>query len=252
MKFIYFVFAIFFIFSCKDDEQVIPEKDQNTTKQTEIPKIAVDNIPESHLIDFSEDTLSFLALGDSYTIGAGVSEVERWPNQLSSSLKKLNINVNKPTIIATSGWTTTNLIEGIERRNLVEKYDMVSLLIGVNNQYQSMPFYIFQAEFTELLKLSFENAKSKSSVFVLSIPDYGVTPFGGGRQSISDEIDQYNKWIAEVCIANEIKFYDITDISRKAENDLTLLAQDQLHPSAKMYSEWVNRIVNGLPDLLLQ
>ena len=252
MKLAYAAFLMLIFLSCQDSEPVAPKADQKQGGQTEVPKIALENIAETHTIDFSEDTLTFLALGDSYTIGASVSETERWPNQLSASLKKLNIQVTKPTIVATSGWTTTNLIEGIERRNLEEKYDMVSLLIGVNNQYRSIPFTVFQDEFAELLKMSFEKAKSKSSVFVLSIPDYGVTPFGGGRQSISDEINMYNEWISEVCSANEIKYYDITELSRKAKNDLSLLARDQLHPSGKMYAEWVSLIITDLPDLLLQ
>jgi lysophospholipase L1-like esterase len=252
MKFVFVAIIISLVFSCKGDDPVTPKAGQKHMMQTEIPEIVIENIPEIHTINFKEDTLIFLALGDSYTIGAGVGELDRWPNQLTSSLGNLNIQVKKPTIIATSGWTTTNLIEGIERSNLTEKYDMVSLLIGVNNQYQGVPFATFQNEFIKLLEISFEKAKSKSSVFVLSIPDYGVTPFGGGLQSISDEIDMYNEWISEVCSANKIKFYDITELSRNAKKDLSLLAPDQLHPSGKMYASWVNLITYDLPELLLQ
>ena len=252
MRFVLMIFVFYSLLSCKGEDQVISPVDKGIDSKNEIQKIIDDHIPLTHTINLNEDTLTFLALGDSYTIGSGVKEENRWPNQLASSLTAINITVRKPNIIARSGWTTTNLYQQLQSSNLVEKYDMVSLLIGVNNQYQGVPFSTFQTEFIELLKFSLETAKSKSSVFVLSIPDYGVTPFGGGREYITKEINMYNTWISEVCSSNKIKFYNITDLSRKAESDLSLLAPDQLHPSGNMYGEWVNLITNDLPDVLKQ
>jgi len=194
--------------------------------------------------------LSYLALGDSYTIGESVAESERWPVQLSKSLAKNGVEVASPQIIAQTGWTTDELKEKIVSENITKTYDLVSLLIGVNNQYRGRSVEQFQKEFIELLEIAIKFAGYKSEqVFVVSIPDWGITPFGGKGQNktISEQIDLYNKVKKEETDKKGILFIDITPISRLAINDISLIAKDGLHPSEKMYRQWVEKI---LPELL--
>ena len=185
---------------------------------------------------------SYLALGDSYTIGESVKESERWPVQLSNSLRN---KLNKPVIIAKSGWTTDQLIDTLNKINFNKKFDFVSLLIGVNNQYRGRSVENFKEGFTILLKKSIEYANyKKERVMVVSIPDWGVTPFAKNknRTIIGNEIDAFNKVIRDECMKNNITFFNITEISRKAVNDNSLIAEDGLHPSKKMYKQWVKII----------
>lgn len=192
--------------------------------------------------------IKFLALGDSYTIGESVEENLRWPNQLSDALSKKGFQIEKPKIIATTGWRTDNLKEAIEAAKLKEEYTLVSLLIGVNNQYQGRSVEQYGPEFKELLLTAIKLAKGKKeNVFVVSIPDYGYTPFGKPKQAeISQAIDQFNE--ANQRIANQlgIKYVLITDISRFGLDQPELVAEDGLHPSGKMYSMWVERILHSL------
>jgi len=185
----------------------------------------------------------FLALGDSYTIGESVAEPERWPNQLAAKLK-----IPQPTIIATTGWRTDNLKDAIEAASLKPEYDLVSLLIGVNNQYQGKPIEVYEREFEELLQTAIKLAKGKKkNVFVVSIPDYGFTPFGKAKQEkISTELDQYNAINKSIAAKYNIQYFDITPISRKGFEDTELVAADGLHPSGKMYAQWVELIYSGL------
>jgi lysophospholipase L1-like esterase len=185
----------------------------------------------------------FLALGDSYTIGESVAEAERWPNQLAVKLK-----LEQPRIIATTGWRTDNLKDAIRAANLKPEYDLVSLLIGVNNQYQGKAIEVFEREFEELLQISIKLAKGKKkNVFVVSIPDYGYTPFGKAKQEkISDELDQYNAISKRIAARYGVKYFYITEISRKGFDDPELVASDGLHPSGKMYAQWVEVIYAGL------
>jgi len=185
---------------------------------------------------------SYLALGDSYTIGESVKESERWPVQLSNSLRN---KLNKPVIIAKSGWTTDQLIDTLNKINFNKKFDFVSLLIGVNNQYRGRSVENFKEGFTILLKKSIEYANyKKERVMVVSIPDWGVTPFAKNknRTIIGNEIDAFNKVIHDECMKNNITFFNITEISRKAVNNNSLIAEDGLHPSKKMYKQWVKII----------
>jgi lysophospholipase L1-like esterase len=185
---------------------------------------------------------SYLALGDSYTIGESVKESERWPVQLSNSLRN---KLNKPVIIAKSGWTTDQLIDTLNKINFNKKFDFVSLLIGVNNQYRGRSVENFKQGFTILLKKSIEYANyKKERVMVVSIPDWGVTPFAKNknRTIIGNEIDAFNKVIHDECMKNNITFFNITEISRKAVNNNSLIAEDGLHPSKKMYKQWVKII----------
>ena len=195
---------------------------------------------------YGQNTLKqYLALGDSYTIGESVAEDLRWPNQLVKLLNEKEKEFDRATIVAKTGWTTDELLEGIKNSNLKERYDYVSLLIGVNNQYRGRSQENFKAEFTVLLEKSIAFAGGKKErVFVLSIPDWGVTPFAKGRnqEQIGLEIDQFNAIIKKVCALYKVSFYDITPISRRATNQTELIASDGLHPSGKMYSLWVEKV----------
>ena len=154
--------------------------------------VSMDEGNEEVIYD-AKEVINYLALGDSYTIGQGVEEKQRWPNQLSEKLHESNFEVDSLKIIAQPGWTTSNLIEGIEHVEM-GTYDLVSLLIGVNNQYQNQPFTTFETEFNILLNKSLEFAGDTKRVFVVSIPDYGVTPFGSSySEGIRQEIDLYNE-----------------------------------------------------------
>ena len=187
------------------------------------------------------NSYSYLALGDSYTIGESVKESERWPVQLYKSLKN---KISYPTIIAKSGWTTDQLIDTLNKTKF-KNYDFVSLLIGVNNQYRGRSIESFKKDFIELLERSIKYTNGKKErVFVVSIPDWGVTPFANGkdRNIIEKEINEFNNIISEECSINEIKFFDVTQNSRTALQNKSLIAEDGLHPSKKMYKQWVKII----------
>ncbi len=197
--------------------------------------------------------LKYLALGDSYTIGESVAEKERYPNILAEKLKMEQLDIEELKIIATTGWTTTNLKEAIEKENPMPDQDLVSLLIGVNNQYQGKEIGLYEKEFEELLKTAIRLAKNNPKrVFVVSIPDYGVTPFAAQRNTaqIAQEIDIYNAMADGICEKYGVAYFDITPISKRAKDDLTLLAGDELHPSGKMYALWVEHMAEGVRKLL--
>ena len=188
---------------------------------------------------------SFLALGDSYTIGESVEEDQRWPLQLVYELKKNNI-VLSPTIIAKTGWTTDELKEGINQAPLNFPYDWVSLLIGVNNQYRGKSIEEFKGEFENLLEQAIVfSGNNKARVFVVSIPDWGVMPFAinQNQEKIATEIDNFNQAIHEICVNNGIKFVDVTPISRQVLEHPEWIAKDGLHPSGEQYKEWVKEIL---------
>lgn len=190
--------------------------------------------------------LNYLALGDSYTIGESVLEQERWPVQLAHSVRKLDIPLEDPRIIATTGWTTGKLLAATEKEQLQSAWNLVSLLIGVNNQYRKHDLDVFRQEFTSLVqKAIFYARKKPEGVFVLSIPDYGVTPFSAGSdlEQISKEIDTYNSLSESICQRFGVAYYNITEISRRAATDKSLLAEDELHPSGSMYALWVEQIM---------
>ncbi|MBN09221.1 MAG: lysophospholipase [Flavobacteriaceae bacterium] len=192
--------------------------------------------------------IKYLALGDSYTIGEGLNKNNRWPIQLSNMLKDyLKIDV-KTKIIAKTGFTTSELIDSIGKLNLSSDFDYVSLLIGVNNQYQRSTITDFEKEFSFLLIKAISFAKKSENVFVLSIPDWGITPFGlkSGRNNIGIEINNYNDIIKKICLKKGIFFIDITEISRKAIYNQDLLSKDSLHPSKKMYKMWADKAYKHL------
>jgi lysophospholipase L1-like esterase len=186
----------------------------------------------------------YLALGDSYTIAEGLSVTDGYPYQLIGILNK-KYTYDTPTIIARTGWRTDELLHAIDSANIPYKYDLVTLLIGVNNQYQKKELSIYEAEFAELLLRAIVLADGqKKHVIVLSIPDYGVTPYGASDAvMIYDEINKYNAVNRKVSLATGVHYVDITALSRSALLDDTLTAADGLHPTAAMYSLWAAEII---------
>ncbi len=197
-------------------------------------------------------SIRYLALGDSYTIGESVAEAERWPNQLAASLKQ-NGYAADVTFIARTGWTTDELWQGIQKANPKPPYDLVSLSIGVNNQYRGYDIEEYRQGFRFLLNKSIEyTGGDENRVFVVSIPDWGATPFAGGRDAaqIASEIDAFNAVSREEAEAVGVHYVDITPISRQVVNDPALIAYDGLHPSAKMYGLWVEELLPQVLEIL--
>lgn len=202
-------------------------------------------------------SIKYLALGDSYTIGQSVCETCRFPEQLKTILKvtypQTDFSLN---IIARTGWTTSNLITAINNENPDSNYDLVTLLIGVNNQYQHLDFSVYQKEFPQLLDKAITLAKgNKKNVIVLSIPDYAYTPFASNageanRMKISTEIDQYNTFAENTCITNGVSFISITDITRQGLSNRNLVASDGLHPSETAYKMFIDRIFSKVKMIL--
>ena len=199
----------------------------------------------------SNTPLTYLALGDSYTIGEAVEQKLSFPYQLVSELATQNVFVTTPKIIAKTGWTTDELQSAIKVENVTQKFDVVTLLIGVNNQYRSNPQITYRKEFAALLQTAISYANgNKKHVFVVSIPDWGITPFGksSGKDiaKISAEIDAFNAIAKEETLAMNVSYTDITLGSRNAGTDLSLVATDGLHPSGKMYAEWAVKVSNAV------
>jgi lysophospholipase L1-like esterase len=193
--------------------------------------------------------MTYLALGDSYTIGEMVPAAENFPNQVYAMLKNQPAEIAAPRIIAKTGWTTDELETGIVNANntdpLAPSYDFVSLLIGVNNQYRGRTVDEYRPQFEELLKKAIRYAgNNRSRVVVVSIPDWGVTPFAEGRDraQIAREIDAYNAANKQLAEQYNIHYIDITPWTREATSDPGLLASDGLHPSGKEYRRWAERI----------
>lgn len=196
------------------------------------------------------DPYTYLAMGDSYTIGEMVTAQENFPNQVATMMKMGNQRFTSPRIIARTGWTTDELKNGILAADnadpLLPSYEFVSLLIGVNNQYRGRTVENYKTEFEDLLKKAIHYAGNKSErVVVLSIPDWGVTPFAEGRDrtQIAREIDAYNAANKEIALSYKVHYIDITPWTREATHDPTLLASDGLHPSGKEYRRWAEMIV---------
>lgn len=192
--------------------------------------------------------IRFLALGDSYTIGESVAEDQRWPVQLAKALAEEGYRVAPPDIIATTGWRTDELRDAVAARSLMSDYDLVSLLIGVNNQYQGRTISQYRKEFRDLLGIAIAHAGGNPSrVIVLSIPDYGYTPFGREKQvGISEAIDAFNAVNKTITEQKGVTYIDITDISRRGLTDPKLVADDGLHPSGKMYGLWIERVISSI------
>ncbi len=205
----------------------------------------------------AQDKLLYLALGDSYTIGEAVDADKTWPKLLSDNLNQRGVEMQLDKIIAKTGWTTDELLVAIEDEESLKntKFDIVSLLIGVNNQYRGYGIKQYEEEFELLLKKAITLAGNKvNKVFVVSIPDYGVTPFALENNKNSDliaqELSKYNSIAKNISDEYGVRFFDITPISLKAIWQKDFVAEDKLHPSAKMYAEWVEYIEPGVFQLL--
>jgi lysophospholipase L1-like esterase len=189
---------------------------------------------------------TWLALGDSYTVGESVPVYDSFCYQAIQQLRKDGLNFLAPEIVARTGWATDELISAIERTQLLPSYDFVTLLIGVNNQYRGRTVDSYKTDFEKLLKQSIQFANGKSTrVIVLSIPDWGATPFSGGRDpdKIASEIDEFNNANRAIADDHNVFYIDITPFSREATHNSDLLASDGLHPSGTDYTRWADKIV---------
>ena len=200
--------------------------------------------------------LSYLALGDSYTIGEGVEPAGRWPHQLARALRSEGIALEDPLTIAATGWTTDELDAAIDAADPPGPFDFASLLAGVNNQYRGRDVDDYARGFTALLERSIGLAGGRSGrVLALSIPDWGVTPFGAAsgrdRGAIARELDAYNAAAHALCQARGVAFVDIAPVSRTRGAEPAMLADDGLHPSATLYAEWA-RLALPVARRLLQ
>ena len=200
----------------------------------------------------NEKTLKYLALGDSYTIGTSIAGTNAFPYQLADSIEaKMDKIDTKVKIIARNAWRTDDLQRAIKRTDLEDSYDLVSLLIGVNNQYQGLPISDFIVDFNALLDTCEKYATSKNRIFVLTIPNYGYTPYGEEkRESITTDLKAFNKAIEEICTKRLITVYNVTDISLEAVKRQDFVAKDELHPSSIQYSAWVSSFVESVVQKL--
>lgn len=197
-------------------------------------------------------TYTYLALGDSYTVGESVLLQESFPYQTVQRLRRQGYKMAAPEIVAKTGWTTAELQVAMAGYNFAPKYDFVSLLIGANNQYRGQSIVAYKQEFEALLNKSIELAGGKTAhCFVLSIPDYSVTPFAKEKDpaKISREIDAYNNLNRALCIQYKVPYIGVTADFRKAKEKEDYIAQDGLHPSAKAYSKWARKLAGSLEKL---
>ena len=195
---------------------------------------------------------SYLALGDSYTIGTAIKSQDAFPYQLADSIRnKLGIELGVK-IVAQNGWRTDDLQRGIKRGSLEEKYDLVSLLIGVNNQYQQLPIEDYTDDFNSLLDSAIIYAGgNQNQVFVVSIPNYGVTPFGADKkEQTTQDLRRFNQIADSICEQRAISYFNVTPISLEAENREDYRAKDNLHPSAIQYAAWVHSFLNEVAEKL--
>lgn len=211
----------------------------------ENPSVTVNpvNTDTTKAIATDTSSINYLALGDSYTVGESVPEAQSYPYQLIAKMGLQHYQVNTPTIIARTGWRTDQLISEIATSGIAaKKYNFVTLLIGVNDQYQGISAENYRGQFIQALKTAISFADGNvTRVFVLSIPDYGVTPFAHGNEaSIGPQIDQFNSINKQESFKAGVNYLDITAISRQAATDPSLIAPDGLHPSGKMYALWIN------------
>jgi lysophospholipase L1-like esterase len=198
-------------------------------------------------------TYSYLALGDSYTIGESVLLTESFPYQAVQLLRKAGHDFHSPEIIAKTGWTTDELQSAIDKYKFLLSYDFVTLLTGVNNQYRGRTVENYKPEFENLLKHAIQFAGGKKDhVTVLSIPDWGATPFAEGRdrKKIADEIDDYNRANKSIAEKYGVNYIDITHGTRAASDDPALVAVDGLHPSAKEYKRWAEKLAEIIKSQL--
>lgn len=235
-----FLYSFLLILFARCDNSIIYNNEISDQSSTEIK----DDNNNKNFISSNNKSYSFLALGDSYTVGEGVSYEESWPSQFVDYAMERGIDFKNPELIAQTGWKTYDLLNAIKSSNLSVKYDFISLLIGVNNQFNSRPLSEFEDDLNEILTEINYLKKGNSKVIVISIPDWGYSPYGSNydRERISDEIDQFNNILKKFSEQNNLNFVDVTQISRLAIKEPNLIAKDNLHPSELMYSEWVKKI----------
>lgn len=200
----------------------------------------------------SSNMRKYLALGDSYTIGENVSEQERWPVQLVNMLRSADLDIDDPLIIAKTGWTTGELFDAIYAADPPTEFDLVSLLIGVNNQYRGLPLDQYRSEFTDLVERSISFARNDSKhVIVLSIPDWSITPFALDRDQsqISLEVNRFNEVNQDEANKLGVKYFNFSKPSRLFSSEPAMLAVDGLHPSGEMYKVWAERVFSYVKDL---
>ena len=203
-----------------------------------------DLILEENINSLGDSPYSFLALGDSYTIGEGVNVEDRWPNQFVDLANENGFDFDQPVIIAETGWKTYDLLDSINQTNFSSKYDYISLLIGVNNQFNSRPIDEFEQDLNDLMEEMKKIKKNDGSIIIISIPDWGYSPFGESSDmiDISSQIDLFNSSLRKFASTNNLKFVDVTEISRRGIDEPNLIAGDSLHPSGIMYLEWAKKI----------
>lgn len=230
--------ALFFVFCSKE------KVEKYTTTNS------VTNNNDSNTV--VKPKIKYLALGDSYTIGQGVSISDNFPNQLVDKLIDNGLELDELKIIATTGWSTDDLLQNIYRSSLHSNYNLVSVLIGVNNQFRKMDTALYKTQLVEIIEQAIVYAGNKSeNVIALSIPDYWYTPFGQNYpEKTIEEIAWYNSTKKNICATYKIKWYNITPISQRGLDEPDLVATDNLHPSEKMYALWVNELYKDVLEIL--
>ena len=242
---LHLIFKIFFLLT------VMSGCTSNTNYNDEDLNIDRDDLSDNLIVEDnlntpSESPYSFIALGDSYTIGEGVNEDERWPNQFVDVAYESGVDFDQPMIIAETGWKTYDLLNAINQTNFTKKYDYISLLIGVNNQFNSRPIDEFEEDLNKLMDEMKRIKKNDGSIIIISIPDWGYTPFGesSDMSDISEQINLFNSSLRKFATTNGLKYVDVTEISRRGINEPDLITNDNLHPSGIMYLEWAKKIYN--------
>lgn len=192
--------------------------------------------------------LRLLALGDSYTIGEGVAPADAWPRQLITALRHKEQLCEEPRIIARTGWTSHDLLQALDTAEpeLTPPYDLVSLLIGVNNQYQGLPVATYEQELEQLIVQALElNGQRPARLFVLSIPNWGLTPFAAGRDrdAIAAEIKAFNQVNARAAYRRGLPYLNLDSFCNAVRRDPRLLSEDQLHYTPLMYTRWVKDLI---------
>ena len=237
LKAVIFSISFLLIISCSKDKKIDILNQNPDTGYT---------ISNSNTNTTDTGKITYLALGDSYTIGESVSVQGRFPVQLVTLLQKDSVKIDEPDIVAVTGWKTGNLLNALNSNPPKANYSFVTLLIGVNNQYQRRSLEEYKTEFSQLLSLAISYAgNNKEHVFVLSIPDYSVTPFARNHDTakIAKEIDEFNEANYLISQNAGVHYLDITPISREAKNEASLVARDGLHPSSEQYLKWSQLLV---------